>query len=420
MSPSRDHADGTAGTVEAAFRESFGRAVATLTRIFGDLDVAEDAVMDAFTIALARWPVEGPPVDPTRWIIRTGRNRGIDRLRRESLGRAVLADAASGREGEARDGDGVTEESLAEDQLRLLFTCCHPSLSVEAQIALTLRLLMGLSTEEVARAFLIEPGALAQRIVRAKRKIRAAAIPYRVPELSELPGRLAVALATCYLVYNAGANRPPGRSSSADGPRATCLRSEALRLARRMAGLLPDHPETSGLLALLLLVESRRPARFDPRGARVLLRHQDRRRWDRGAILEAQELLRRCIAQDRPGPYQLQATIQAVHADASCHGATDWPQIVRIYDHLMCLQPTDIVALNRAIAVAEVEGPDAGMRLVQDLDLDGYHLLHAARAEFARRLGRIGAAREAYGRAIDLAPDEVDREDLRGRLAELG
>jgi RNA polymerase sigma-70 factor (ECF subfamily) len=385
------------------FREESGRSVAALIRIFGDIDVAEDAVQEAFTVALDKWPAEGLPPNPGGWITTTARNRAINRLRRESRGRELLSEVAVLSPG--NDDPSIPEEvgPVQDDRLRLIFTCCHPALSTEAQVALTLRLLGGLSTEEVARSFLVAEPTMAQRLVRAKRKIKAARIPYRVPEDHELPNRLGPVLAVVYLVYNAGLNSPaePG------------LCPEAIRLSRILAKLMPDEPEVAGLLALLLLTESRRASRMRPDGSLVLLGEQDRRRWDRALIEEGQAIVRRCLRRNQPGAYQLQAAINAVHADASTFEETDWPQIVALYDQLLAVASTPVVALNRAIAIGEVQGPAAALALVDDLDLDNYHPFHATRADLLRRLGRHSEAEAAYERAAAMAPTDAERDFLR-------
>jgi len=389
------------------FREESGRSVASLIRSFGDIDLAEDAVQEAFTLALRKWPVGGVPPNPGAWITTTARNRAIDHLRRESRGRELLGQR--GIEG----ADVASREEVAamqDDRLRLIFTCCHPALSTEAQIALTLRLLGGLTTAEVARAFLVAEPSMAKRIVRAKHKIKAAHIPYRVPSDAELPERLRPVLAVLYLTYNAGTRGPSG-----DG-----LRQEAIRLARAIAGLMPDEAEVAGLLALLLLTESRWAARFAADGSLVLLREQDRAAWDQTMIDEGQAIVRACLRRNRPGPYQIQAAINAVHADAASMEETDWSQILALYDQLLAISPTPVVALNRAIALGEVRGPDAALALLDDLALDDYHLFHAARADFLRRLGRSSDALQAYARAEDLAPSDAERAFLFGRLDEVG
>ncbi len=385
------------------FREESGRSVATLIRVFGDIDVAEDAVQEAFAVALRKWPIDGLPPNPGGWITTTARNRAIERLRRESRGRELLGEVAVLAPG--NDDPGMPEEvgPVQDDRLRLIFTCCNPALSTEAQVALTLRLLGGLSTKEVARAFLVDEPTMAQRLVRAKRKIKAARIPYRVPEDHDLPGRLRPVLAVVYLVYNAGLS----------GPAEPRLCSEAIRLARILASLMPDEPEVAGLLALLLLVESRRASRLRPDGSLVLLGEQDRTQWDRALIEEGQEIVRRCLRRNRPGAYQLQAAINAVHADAPSIEETDWSQIVVLYDQLLAVAPTPVVALNRAIAIGEVQGAAAALALVDELDLDTYHPFHATRADLLRRLGRNSEAAAAYDRAAALAPTDAERDFLR-------
>lgn len=384
------------------FRKESGRSVAALIRVFGDIDVAEDAVQEAFAIALRKWPGEGLPPNPGGWITTTARKRAIDRLRRETRGRELLSEVSV--LSPVNDDPGMSEEvgPVHDDRLRLIFTCCHPALSTEAQVALTLRLLGGLSTREVARSFLVTEATMAQRLVRAKRKIKAARIPYRMPEDHELSGRLSPVLAVVYLVYNAGLSSPaPG------------LCSEAIRLARILATLMPDEPEPAGLLALLLLTESRRASRMRPDGSLVLLGEQDRTLWDRALIEEGQAIVRRCLRRSQPGTYQLQAAINAVHADAQTVEQTDWPQIVALYDQLLAVAPTPVVALNRAIAVGEVQGAAAALALVDELYLNNYYPFHATRADLLRRLGRNSEAATVYERAAAMAPTDAERDFLR-------
>ncbi|MEV6991039.1 RNA polymerase sigma factor [Streptomyces sp. NPDC093228] len=389
--------------VETVFRAEYGRAVSVLVRFLGDIDLAEEAVQDAFATALRNWPQTRVPPSPAGWIITTARNRAIDRLRRESSRDARHAEAAR-----LFAPDTPAEEGpVRDDRLRLIFTCCHPALSLQARVALTLRLLGGLSTARIARAFLVPEPTLAQRLVRAKAKIRDAGIPYRVPRDADLPDRLGGVLAVVYLIFN------EGYTGSAD------LCTEAVRLGRLLAELMPDEPEVTGLLALMLLVESRRPARVGEGGEPVPLPEQDRTRWDRDLIGEGQELVRRCLRRGRPGPYQIQAAINAVHSDAATARATDWSQILRLYDHLMALAPSPVVALNRAVAVAEVRGPGEALDLVDALDLDGYHVFHAVRADLLRRLGRRVEAVKAYETALAHADGTAERVFLERRLGEL-
>jgi RNA polymerase sigma-70 factor (ECF subfamily) len=399
--------------IEAVFREQYGRAVAVLSRVFGDLDMAEEAVQDAFAAAVQRWPASGLPPSPAGWIITTARNRAIDRLRREASRADRQAQAALLH---ARD-EPTEEAAVRDDRLSLIFTCCHPALGTSAQVALTLRLLGGLTTAEIARAFLVPEPTLAQRLVRAKGKIRDARIPYRVPAEAELPDILRAVLAVVYLVFNEGYTASSGDRLVRDD-----LCDEAIRLGRMLAELMPDEPEVRGLLALMLLVESRRDARTGEAGTLVLLADQDRARWDRDLVAEGQALVRDCLRRNEPGPYQLQAAIQAVHSDAPSAAVTDWWQVRELYDQLMAITPTPVVALNRAVAVAEVDGPEAGLALVDGLDLehlDGYHVLHTVRAELLRRLGRDAEAAAAYRAALAVTGNAAEHAHLQSRLESL-
>jgi RNA polymerase sigma-70 factor (ECF subfamily) len=395
--------------IERVFREEYGRAVAVLVRSFGGIDVAEEAVQDAFTVAVQRWPSAGLPASPAGWIITTARNKAIDRLRREASREDRHAQATLLR---AAD-EPVEEGAVRDDRLRLIFTCCHPALAPASRVALTLRLLGGLTTPEIARAFLVPEATMAQRLVRAKAKIRDAGIPYRVPGEAELGERLRGVLAVVYLVFNEGYT-----ASSGDRLVREDLCAEAIRLGRLLAELMPDEPEVMGLLALMLLVEARRAARTTADGHLVRLGNQDRGLWDPALIAEGQAIVRRCLQRNEPGPYQLQAAINAVHSDAASAAQTDWWQILQLYNQLQAQTPTPVVELNRAVAVAEVEGPDAALTLVDRLDLGGYHLFHAVRADLLRRLGRSSEAAEAYGAAIARTDNAAERELLeRSRRA---
>jgi RNA polymerase sigma-70 factor (ECF subfamily) len=398
----------TSAAIARVFREEHGRAVAVLIRALGDIDLAEDAVQDAFTVAVEHWPRDGMPPSPAGWIITTARRRAIDRLRREATRDARQAEAVLlSTPAEPREEGPVRDE-----RLRLVFTCCHPSLSREAQVALTLRLLGGLTTPEIARAFLVPEATMAQRIVRAKKKIRDAGIPYRVPRDADLPARVASVLSVVYLVFTEGHTATSGTELGRPD-----LAAEAIRLGRAVVNLMPDEPEAKGLLALMLLAEARRPARTDAAGDPVLLADQDRTLWDAGLIAEGHGLVRECLRRNAPGPFQIQAAINAVHTDAASAADTDWAQIVTLYDQLLAVLPTDVVRLNRAVAVAEVEGPGAGLRLVEGLDLGGYHAFHVVRADLLARLGRAAEAAAALDRARALTDNVAETRLMERRAA---
>ena len=406
-----------AADIERVFRAEYGRAVAVLTGFFGDIDVAEEAVQEAFTTAVQRWPADGLPPSPAGWIITTARRRAIDRLRRESSrgdrqAQAARLQAAAQLQGAQvhASGEPPEEGPVRDDRLRLIFTCCHPALATAAQVALTLRLLGGLSTAEIARAFLVPEPTMAQRLVRAKAKIRDAGIPYRIPHQSDLPGRLRAVLAVVYLIFNEG-------YLASEGDRLTRaeLCAEAIRLGRLLAELMPDEPEVLGLLALMLLTDARRDTRTSADGALVPLDEQDRRRWDHGRIAEGQALVRACLRRNRPGPYQIQAAINAVHSDAATAADTAWDQILALYDQLMACAPSPVVALHRAVAVAEVAGPGPALALIGQLDLGRYHVFHTIRADLLRRLGRAAEADQAYRAAIEATGNTAEREFLERR-----
>jgi RNA polymerase sigma-70 factor, ECF subfamily len=400
----------------AIYRREVGRCTATLVRVLGDIDQAEDAVADAFAVAADRWAVDGVPPNPGGWITTTARNRAIDRLRRESTRDAREREALTLHDpapGPPADFGGI--DTVPDDQLRLIFLCCHPALGADAQVALTLRLLGGLTTAEIARAFLVPEPTMGQRLSRAKRKIRDTHMAYRIPVADELPERLGPVLAAIYLIYTEG-----HLATAGDDLLRPALSGEAIRIGRTLVALLPDEPEAIGLLALMVLTEARAPARLGENGELVRLSDQDRSRWDRELIAEGHELVRACLDRNRPGPYQIQAAIAAVHADATTSAATDWAQIVALYDHLQRLRPNAVVGLNRAIAVLEHRGPAAALDALDEIDLPTHHLFHATRAEALRRAGRDHDAADALRRAIALTSNAAERRHLERELASLG
>ena len=404
-------------TVGAVYRTESRRVLATLIRLLGDFDLAEEAMHDAFASAVEQWPREGTPANPRAWLVSAGRFKAIDRIRRRARHDASLGELADRLDHDAHDPARQDTEGIEDDRLRLIFTCCHPALPAEARVALTLREVCGLTTDEIARAFLIPSSTLAQRIVRAKSKIKDAGIAYRVPSQADLPDRIETVLHVIYLVFNEGYSASSGGAvTRAD------LTGESIRLTRVLVELLPDS-EVIGLLALMLLHESRRTARTSPTGELILLEDQDRTLWNREYIAEGIALVSRALETGRIGPYTLQAAISAVHAEASTAADTNWDRIVGFYDLLLQLEPSPIVHLNRAVAVAMRDGPAAGIALIDEIladgSLDGYHLAHAARADFYRRLGDTKQARSAYERALELAIQEPDRRFLERRLAEL-
>ena len=416
--------DDVAAAVSDAFRDEWGRVVATLIRRTGDWDLAEECAQEAFAAALGRWPRDGVPDRPGAWLTTVAGNRALDRLRRRVREADRLREVGlmAERETAPEWADGADSEGdesgVPDDRLRLIFTCCHPALSLDAQVALTLRTLAGLTTTEIARAFLVPEATMAQRLVRARRRIRNAGIPYRVPPAHLLPERTRAVLSVVYLLFNEGYAATAGPDLIRID-----LSAEAIRLARTLATLMPDEPETLGLLALLLLHDARRATRMDARGDLVTLEDQDRARWDQGQIGEGTVLLESALRQRQPGPYQIQAAIAACHATAPRADATDWPQIVALYGELLRFVPSDIVRLNRAVAIAMADGPAAGLALVDELaasgSLVGYHLLPATRADLLRRLGRFAQAAESYGAALDLAPTDAERRFLLRRLTDL-
>jgi RNA polymerase sigma-70 factor (ECF subfamily) len=410
-------------TIETLYRSESGRVLATLVRLLGDLDLAEESMHEAFAAALESWPRAGIPDKPRPWLISTARFKAIDALRRrarfDGAQRDLLAHMESRVNNAPSGNEEIWDEEIDDDRLRLIFTCCHPALPPEGHVALTLREICGLTTEEIARAFLVTPATLAQRVVRAKAKIREASIPYEVPSPQELPERMDAVLQVIYLVFNEGYSAAAG----AEVTRAE-LTGEAIRLGRLLTELQPEpDPEVLGLLALMLLQESRRAARTSPAGELILLENQDRSLWNRSQIAEGVELVEKALTSRRFGPYTLQAAIAAIHAEAKSAAATDWPQIVALYNHLLRMQPSPIVYLNRAVAIAESDGPEAGLAHIDALlehgELANYYLAHSARAELYRRLGRAAEARSSYEKALALTQQEPERQFLRERIRQL-
>lgn len=399
-----------ADAVAAVFREEYGRAVSVVLRMTRDLGLAEEAVQEAFAVAAERWPAEGLPEHPGAWIITTARRRAVDRFRREAARDSKEAEAALLRATEVGEPD-----DFGDDRLKLLFVCCHPALAMPARVALALKVLGGLSTAQIASAFLVGEATMAQRIARAKAKIRDAGIPYRVPSAGELPERLAGVLAVVYLIYNEGYSADLGTQADRAG-----LCAEALRLGRTIVRLLPDEPESEGLLALMLLSESRRAARSGPDGSLVPLGEQDRSTWDDALISEGLSIVQRCLQRGQLGPYQLQAAIQAVHSTAPSAEETDWARVLRLYDELARLVPGPVVELNRAVALAEVDGAESALAVVNGIELRGYHVFHAVRGDLLRRLGRVEEAAQEYSEAARLAPSPGEHAFLEARLRELG